>query len=157
MRTYLGAAIACLTLMLTGIARADHFSDFNSQCNARNKSVFLNYQVCSDDLKDHGNGGNGGNNDQGNGGNNNQGNGGNNDQGNNDGGNGKCGLPTVDNGGSCDTHDSCKPPCDPKPTCPTDPHDPAVVPLPASSALGGVGLAALALVGWVRSRRLARA
>ncbi len=154
MRTYLGAAIACLTLMLTGIARADHFSDFNSQCNARNKSVFLDYQVCSDDLNNH-QGNNGKNDNQG--GNGDCNNGGN----NSDPGNNIC-PPPVDNGGGCDTdnNNGCgdNHGCDPKPPCPPPcPHDPAVVPLPASSALGGVGLAALALIGWVKSRRVARA
>jgi hypothetical protein len=156
MRTYLGAAIACFTLMLTGIARADHFADYNFQCDARNKSVFLDYRLSCDDL----NGGNHNDIHDNNGGNNNNCN----TNGNSDQNNSNCGLPPVDNnnGGNCQT-----PPCDPKPVCPpcdpkcphdpTDPHDPAVVPLPASSALGGVGLAILALGSWVRSRRVARA
>jgi hypothetical protein len=150
MRTYLGVGIACLTLMLTGIARADYFNSNDNGCNARNKSVFLDYQISCNDL--HGNnnhndiddnkGGNGGN--QGPCTNNN----------NNDNNGGNC-LPPVDTGCG-DTHVCTPPPCTPS-TCPHDPHDPAVVPLPASSALGGVGLAALALIGWIKSRRVARA
>jgi hypothetical protein len=140
MRTYLGAGIACLTLMLTGIARADHLQGFDGVCDPRNKTYNVSYQIDCDDLKDHGNQGNGNN--------------GNFDNGNKgDNGGGIClPPPCVDNNDGCDhSHDGCD---HHKPTCPTDPHDPAVVPLPASSALGGVGLAALALIGWLRSKRV---
>jgi hypothetical protein len=48
----------------------------------------------------------------------------------------------------CDDHGDCHK----KPCGPTDPNTPAV-PLPASSALGGVGLAAVMLMGYARSRK----
>jgi hypothetical protein len=57
------------------------------------------------------------------------------------------GCNTGDGGKDCGGDHGCpKPPCDPTPKTP-------VVPLPASSALGGVGLAALALTSWIKRRR----
>ncbi|MGA3068566.1 MAG: hypothetical protein ABSF29_17120 [Tepidisphaeraceae bacterium] len=135
MRTYLGAAVIALTMMVTGIARADNYHGYNDgYCDPRLKTYDISYQINCEDLKNHydichdvkGDG--------------------------KDGKNDFCPfVPVCPIDNHCDKghdHDGCTPP-----PCPHDPHDPAVVPLPASSEMGGAGLAVLAVIGWIKSRR----
>jgi hypothetical protein len=161
MKTVFGAGVVCIAMMLSTVARA---ADTHQFCyDSKNKSYNLDFRCSSDDLKgcitdqikDGDNGGD-------------------------KGGNG-CTItlppdntpdntPVCDNNkGDCDNHnpdchndkkDCDKHDCDDhhgdchkKPCDPVDPNTPAV-PLPASSALGGVGLAAVVLMGYARSRKL---
>jgi hypothetical protein len=151
MKNVFGAGVVCIALMLGGVARASESHDsFTYDC--KNKTYNLDYRDYCPDLK-----------------------GCITNQDKDDHGKGDCTvtIPDVtppdntncdDNKGGCDNHnlDCDKDPkgCDDKghgdchkPCNPVDPNTPAV-PLPASSALGGVGLAAVALMGYVRSRKL---
>ncbi|MGD1277799.1 MAG: hypothetical protein ABR964_11330 [Tepidisphaeraceae bacterium] len=162
MRIYIGVSFVCLSLMLAGNARAAYGG---SHYGARNGSWDLPYFLVSQDLRNHDGGNvtppnnnNGDKNKHGDDGgvtlpppcqppadNNNPGCG---DKGDKDGG---ClgGGDKDDKGGKggCDNG---------PPHCPHNPGgggDVTVVPLPASSALGGVGLVIAGLYTWLRGRR----
>jgi len=161
MKTFIGASVVCLCLMLTGIARAGY--NGSDYCG-KNKSYDLPYFLCSQDLSNHDcTNQDGGNHNHGDGGSvllpgncqppgdtdgdHNPGggcdNGGYSDKGGCDNGGGGDKGGCGDNGGKgCHGGDGDNPPS-------------VVVPLPASSALGGVGIVIASVYGWLRSRRAA--
>jgi hypothetical protein len=159
MKKQLAIGMLCMALTGAGTAFASHTDGYSNKC------YDVNYNVHSDDLKPSC--------DQ----QDNKGGKDNKDNKDNDGlcGNKggddlKCDAPKIDN--KCDDHKICddnKAGCDTgkdcdkdhghgdggckPPTCPHDPTPPAV-PLPASSALGGVGLALVGLMSWLRGRKV---
>lgn len=165
MKTFIGALVVCVWLLLAGNAQAAYAG---SHYDGKNKSFDLPYFLCSQDLSNHdgqnqnqdGDKGDQGNGDKGKGDgggvtlpppcqppadNDNAGCG---DKGDKDGGclgggdkdgNG-CGDKGDNGGKGCHGGDGDNPPS-------------VVVPLPASSALGGVGLVIAVLYTWLRSRR----
>ena len=160
---YMGLGIACLTLVLSGVTRAVEIKTVKGICGKFDDQQYLNDKscygkdfkldcskpdkdICKDintlkDVKDCNSG----------------------NDGNNDGG---C---KIDVPSHCDTIDVCNTDsndshcdivvdhgCNPEPCGPST-CDPVAVPAPASSVMGGAGLAGIALMTLVRSRRSIKA
>lgn len=147
MYKHLIPGIACLTLMLSGIANAGTmYRDYNNKVDCKPSCQMTCFAPPKDcDLSNHSSDSNL----------------------NADCSNDKCDVNIQDNCNTnlCDMPPCCPPPpcqpcvpCCPKPPCCDGGTPPATaVPLPASSQTAGAGLLGIILMGWIRSRRAVKA